>query len=112
MIIHFRNSKLEKLVNSKNDLIRKYGQRQAEALVRRLGQLESISNLALVRLSAGARCHELKADRAGQFSVDLVHPYRLIFVPTNDPIPYKPDGGLDWSRITQIEIIEVIDTHG
>ncbi|MFP4441147.1 MAG: hypothetical protein ACLFVO_28250 [Chloroflexaceae bacterium] len=44
--------------------------------------------------------------------MDLDHPYRLLFVPANDPIPRKDDGGLDWASITAIEIIEVEDTHG
>jgi len=58
-----------------------------------------------------ARCHELTADRKGQISVDLQHPYRLLFIPANVPLPRKPDGGLDWSAVTEIEIIEITDTH-
>jgi hypothetical protein len=57
-----------------------------------------------------ARCHELKGDRAGQLSVDLVHPYRLIFEPTV-PVPRKPDGGIDWKLVTAVTIIGVEDTH-
>jgi proteic killer suppression protein len=59
-----------------------------------------------------ARCHELTANRQGQLSVDLKHPYRLLFIPANDPVPRKVDGGLDWARVTEIEIIEIADTHG
>ena len=36
------------------------------------------------------RPHELKGDRAGQVSVDLVHPLRLIFRPTVQPPPVNP----------------------
>jgi proteic killer suppression protein len=43
--------------------------------------------------------------------VDLDHPYRLIFIPANDPIPRKQDGGLDWCAVTQIEILEIVDPH-
>jgi len=59
----------------------------------------------------GPRCHELKGNRAGQLSVDLDHPYRLIFIPANAPLPEKPDGGLDWNQITAIEITGIEDTH-
>lgn len=45
------------------------------------------------------RCHELHSDRAGQLSLDLDGPYRLIFEPADDPIPTKPDGGLEWSDL-------------
>ena len=47
----------------------------------------------------------------GQLSVDLEHPYRLLFIPANNPIPVTQDGGLDWANITEIEIIEITDTH-
>ena len=43
--------------------------------------------------------------------MDLEHPYRLLFVPADNPIPKREDGGLDWDRIKEIEIIEITDTH-
>jgi proteic killer suppression protein len=57
------------------------------------------------------RCHELTGDRAGQLSIDLDHPYRLIFSPNHDPIPERDAGGLDWSRVNAIRILEIADTH-
>jgi len=53
----------------------------------------------------------LSGGRDGQLSVDLEHPYRLLFIPANDPIPLTQDGGLDWTKITEIEIVEITDTH-
>jgi len=58
-----------------------------------------------------ARCHELTGNRKGQLSVDLEHPYRLLFITANNPIPETEDGGLDWPEVTEIEIIEIVDTH-
>ncbi|MBI5098423.1 MAG: killer suppression protein [Nitrospirae bacterium] len=58
-----------------------------------------------------ARCHELKGNRKGQLSVDLDHPYRLIFEPANNPIPEKSDGGLEWNNVTKVRIIGMEDTH-
>jgi len=43
--------------------------------------------------------------------VDLEHPYRLLFVPAHSPVSTKEDGGLDWAGVTEIEIIEIVDTH-
>jgi hypothetical protein len=63
--------------------------------------------------SGPSRCHELtKGKKAGQLSVDLDHPYRLIFVPCHNPLPLRTDGGLDWAKVTAITIIGVEDTHG
>ena len=30
------------------------------------------------------RCHSLEGNRKGQYAMDLVHPYRLIFIPEDD----------------------------
>jgi proteic killer suppression protein len=53
----------------------------------------------------------LKGNRQGQFAVDVVHPYRLIFEPANDPIPRKDDRGFDWTKITAIRVIAVENYH-
>jgi plasmid maintenance system killer protein len=87
-----------------------WGPIQAKKLRRRLDDLRAASALEVMRLLPG-RCHELKGDRAGQISLDLEHPYRLVFEPANDPVPLKRDGGLNWTAITAVRIIGVIDTH-
>lgn len=63
-------------------------------------------------MSRPSRCHELiQGRRRGQLSVDLDHPYRLIFTPGNDPVQTLEDGGLDWSQVTAIIILGIEDTH-
>lgn len=57
------------------------------------------------------RCHELKGELAGILSLDLRHPYRLLFEPADEPVPVKPDGGLDWAGVTAVRILGVEDTH-
>ena len=34
-----------------------------------------------------------------------------IFRPAEDPIPRKPDGGLDWAKVKSIIVLEVVDYH-
>lgn len=58
------------------------------------------------------RCHQLKGNRAEQFAIDLDGLHRLIFEPANTPVPRKPDGGIDWTLVTAIEIVGVEDYHG
>lgn len=58
------------------------------------------------------KCHQLHADRAGEFAVNLWGPYRLIFEPNHDPLPLFDDGGIDKSKVTNIRIKEVDDYHG
>lgn len=53
------------------------------------------------------RCHELLYNLSGQLSLDLDHPYRLIFESANEPIPTKPDGGINWTKVTAVMILGV-----
>jgi proteic killer suppression protein len=110
--IIFRTTRLLHECTDQRIAQKRYGYNQAKLLRRRLDELKAAETLAVVRALPQTRCHELTADRAGQLSVDLQHPYRLIFRPAHEPAPAKPDGGLDWTRVTAIEIIEVVDTHG
>jgi proteic killer suppression protein len=80
-------------------------------LKQRLMELNAASCLADISKVPPSRCHQLSGDRDGQLSVDLEHPHRLIFIPANDPIPVTKDGGLDWTKVTEIEIVEITDTH-
>ena len=111
MDILFRSKKLQKECNDSVKLKRRYGERQARLIRQRLDELQAAPALEIMRSLLQARCHELKANRLGQLSVDLDHPYRLVFVVANDPVPRKADGGLDWNEVTAIEIIGVEDTH-
>ena len=43
--------------------------------------------------------------------MDVKHPYRLLIVADHDETPRKPDGGLDWSQITMVKVIDITDTH-
>ena len=111
MDIIFERSDFEKQCNNQKLLVRKHGSKRAKRIRQRLDDLHAASTLEVMRLLPG-RCHELKQDRAGQLSLDLDHPYRLIFEPANDPVPLKEDGGLDWNSVTAIRILGVDDTHG
>lgn len=89
----------------------RFGKPLAERLQQRLAELKAAETLEDIRRLPSARCHELSQNRQGQLAVDVVHPKRLIFKPDHNPVPWKPDGGLDWSRVTRIRVIEIIDYH-
>jgi plasmid maintenance system killer protein len=111
MEIAFASRKMEKLCNSSKDMKAKLGARGATALQLRLAQIKAADTLEDLGKVPGARCHELTADRKGQLAVDLVHPRRLIFEPDHSPLPAKPDGGLDWQKVTRVTVIEIVDYH-
>ena len=111
MDIVFRTKKLRKQCTDTKEMVRTYGPKQARRLRQRLDDLRAAEFLEVMRVLPG-RCHELKADRALQLSVDLEHPYRLVFEQAHDEVPRKEDGGLDWSLVTAIRVLEITDTHG
>jgi proteic killer suppression protein len=111
MDIRFAAAKLEKECNDERLLQRRHGARRAKLLMHRLSVLDVAARLSDLGYQGPLRCHELTGDRAGQLSIDLDHPYRLILVPDHDPRPVRTDGGLDWSQVTAIKIIEIADTH-
>lgn len=108
--ISFDDNRFEEDCNNHRSLVRGYGDRMARVIRRRLDDLDAAETLEDMRNIAG-RCHELLGDRTGQLSLDLVHPQRLIFVPEGEPIPRKPDGGLDWTQIRSVRILGIEDTH-
>ena len=108
MEIAFETERLARLCNSQAALDRAYGAACAKRLRQRLQELEAVESLADMVFG---RPHELKGNRTGQLSVDLVHPLRLIFRPTAQPAPTKTDGGLDRSKVKSVTIIEVTDPH-
>lgn len=86
-------------------------EQRARLVKRRLSEMSAVNNLADLYKIPGPRLHPLKGNRVGQLSVDLDHPYRLIFVPDHNPVPEVPSGGVDWNSIIKVKILEIADTH-
>lgn len=111
MLISYKDSKTEKVFCDKKALTRKWGPEQAKVIARRITELEAAENLETLRTLPQMRAHELSGNRSGQISLDVKHPYRLLIVPHHEEIPRKPDGGLDWKRVTRVKVLGVEDTH-
>ena len=70
----------------------------AELIHLRIDQLNAAETVEeMIKFSIG-RCHQLNGNREGQYALDLVHPYRLIFVKIDD-------------QIQIVKIIEIVDYH-
>ena len=110
MEINYKSRTLERNCTDPRFLKKTYNQ-IAKRLNQRIKQLEAADNLGVMATLPGARCHELKGNLAGCLAVNVSGNWRLIFRPEHDPIPQKPDGGLDWSSVTRITILKVEDYH-
>ncbi len=102
---------------------RRYGEANAKKIRLRLDALAAAESLGTFwpPKSGSERCHELVADRAGMFSVDVKQPFRLLFKEyvSDEEKRREPEGIHEpkdererWLRITSIEILDVEDTHG
>lgn len=114
MEITFATKKLKKQLNENKTMIKVHGPGRSRKLRVVLTSLSAADNLGVFAppYSPPHRCHELTGNHKGVLSVDLDHPYRLLIKPINDPLPMRKEGGLDWSKVTVIEIQGVEDTHG
>lgn len=87
----------------------------AEKILMRIAALRAAESLATFwpPKSPVERCHELTADRMGEFSIDVKQPYRLLFKPIEEAPPKDRSNEHErWKQITQINLLAIEDTHG
>lgn len=98
MHVIFNNNEIEKICTNPDYAKKKYGKNMAYKIFERINFMISTKDVeTMIRIRYG-RCHKLKGDREGQYSLDLVHPYRLIFE--------SYDG-----YVVVAKIIEIVDYH-
>jgi plasmid maintenance system killer protein len=113
--ISTRDKRLKAALESERDCLRHYGADMCKKLKLRFAALKAAVSLAdfWPSNSGPERCHELKGDRAGVFSMDLKQPYRLLFSPIQETSAQdRSDERARWSEIKAIELLTVEDTHG
>jgi len=107
--------KLKAALESEAACQKQYGRDMTKKIMMRVNELRAAISLVdfWPPMSGPERCHELKGDLAGTFSIDLKHPYRLLFVPIEENSPKdRSDEQKRWTSITNIEIVAIEDTHG
>jgi len=104
---------MKKICNSGAKLKKEFGEVCAKKIQLRLDEIEASNNMMILK-SVHPRLHPLKGERGKrlQHGLDLKQPYRLIIEPDHDPVPLKEDSGIDYEKITVIQVIEVEDYHG
>ena len=110
MKIDFLNAKNKAFFEDLRQVAKAHGTEVSKRLKTRLDDLDAAQNMEQMRNLPG-HWEELKNKRAGQFSARLHGGMRLIVRPQKHPPPTKPDGGLDWSAIENIYIVEMVDYH-
>lgn len=111
MKVSFKTKKFKKICDDERKMIAAYGSNCAKKLGYRLAELLAAESLADISHRPPPRCHELSGTLKGTLSVDLAQPFRLLFKPDHEPIPTKPDGGIDRTKVTAVIVIGIEDTH-
>lgn len=110
MDIKFKTNKLKECANNDSLAKRKLGTTRAKFYKARLDDLRAAESLEELRHAPG-KYHELVHDKKGQWACNLDQPYRLIFVPQENPVPVDEDGKYIWIEIKKVEIIEIKNYH-
>ncbi len=98
MDIHYKTRKLQKVCTNASTARKTYGAEMAIKIHQRIDELHAIESVELMIKYRIGRCHALTGDRMNQYALDLVHPYRMIFIVIDNDIQIA-------------EIQEIVDYH-
>ena len=98
LAISYSSLRLRRVCEDAEVATKRYGAKMAEKIHERIDQIHAaVSVEMLVQFRIG-RCHALTGNRKGQYAMDLIHPYRLVFEKRND-------------KVVAVEILEIVDYH-
>ena len=96
--IEYKTKKIEKVCTEPKTAERTYGAEMAAKIHQRIDEIKAADSVeTMIKFRIG-RCHPLSNNRKGQFAVDLVQPYRLVF---------EKDG----INIRLVIVLEIVDYH-
>lgn len=98
MDITYKTRKLEKICTDAKVAEKTHGREMAEIIHQRIDEITAADSVEMMIQFHIGRCHSLKHNRKGQYAVDLVHPFRLIFEKHGNAIQIA-------------HILEIIDYH-
>lgn len=98
MDITYNNRKIEKICTDAKTADRTYGKEMAEKIHQRIDEITAADTVEMMIQFHIGRCHPLSQNRKGQYAVDLVHPYRLVFEKSGDEIQI-------------VNILEIVNYH-
>ena len=96
MDITYRNRKMEKVCTDAKTAEKTYGREMADKIHQRIDEITAADTVEMMIKYHIGRCHPLAQNRKGQYAVDLVHPYRLVF---------EKNG----NEIQIVNILEIVD---
>ena len=96
--IVYKNKRIKKICTDASFAERNYGKDMAYKIHQRVDEISAADTVEMMIQCHIGRCHKLKNNRKGQYAVDLIHPYRLVFKKNGDEIQIA-------------NILEIVDYH-
>jgi len=96
--ITYRNKKIQKVCTDAKIAEKTYGKEMAYKIHQRIDEIAASDRVEILIMYHIGRCHPLVNNRDGQYAMDLVHPYRLVFEKKGDEIQIA-------------NILEIVDYH-
>ena len=96
--ITYRSKKVEKICTDAKAADRAYGKEMVVKIHQRIDEITAADTVEMMIQFHIGRCHPLSQNRKGQYAMDLMHPYRLVF---------EKNG----STIQIANILEIVDYH-
>lgn len=98
MEVTYKSQKLEKCCTDARVAEKTYGREMAAKIHQRIDEISAADNVEMLVQNRLGRCHALTQNRKGQYAMDLVHPYRLVFEKKGNEIQIA-------------NILEIVDYH-
>lgn len=98
MEIQYKSKKIRKVCTDANTARKNYGEKMARKIQQRIDELTAADSVEMMIQYHIGRCHSLTGNREGQYALDLVQPYRLIFIQIGNEIQIA-------------EVQEIVDYH-
>lgn len=115
MELFSKDKGLRAAIKTEAECLRYYGRDICKKIRLRVEALNAADSLAdfWPPKSGPERCHELKRNKTGIFSMDVKQPYRLLLKPIDaeDPVE-RLDEHERWKTIRSVELLTIEDTHG
>ena len=98
LVITYKYKKIERICTDAKLAEKAYGTNMAQKIHQRIDEITAADSVEMMIEYRIGRCHPLTQNRKGQYAVDLVHPYRLVFEKINE-------------KIQIAHILEIVDYH-
>ena len=79
MEVRFKTRKLQKQYEQSREAERAYGKEVSRKYIQRVNIIKQVHDIEELCSLPGLRCHSLRGDRKGQWSIKLTGYYRLLF---------------------------------